>query len=110
MISDLILHSVSALSAAHAVLHLQVELSQEDLKMLLRILMENLGEAGSLEPTAPKQEASVQQATGGPLAGLTETGCLSACVKIFSLSADGSTEINFMFGVVPCCYFPLMCS
>uniref|UniRef100_A0A3B4TYL0 Vacuolar protein sorting 13 homolog C n=1 Tax=Seriola dumerili TaxID=41447 RepID=A0A3B4TYL0_SERDU len=35
---------------------LQVELSQDDLKVLLRILMENLGEAGSLEPTANRQE------------------------------------------------------
>ncbi|XP_034470795.1 vacuolar protein sorting-associated protein 13C isoform X1 [Hippoglossus hippoglossus] len=35
---------------------MMVELCQEDLKVLLRILMENLGEAGSLQPTAPKQE------------------------------------------------------
>uniref|UniRef100_A0A8D2ZU04 Vacuolar protein sorting-associated protein 13C n=1 Tax=Scophthalmus maximus TaxID=52904 RepID=A0A8D2ZU04_SCOMX len=35
---------------------MKVELSQEDLKVLLRILMENLGEADSLKPTAPKQE------------------------------------------------------
>uniref|UniRef100_A0A8C4NUD4 Vacuolar protein sorting-associated protein 13C n=1 Tax=Dicentrarchus labrax TaxID=13489 RepID=A0A8C4NUD4_DICLA len=38
---------------------MKVELSQDDLKVLLMILMENLGEAGSLEPIAPRQEASV---------------------------------------------------
>uniref|UniRef100_A0A8C3A5N3 Vacuolar protein sorting 13 homolog C n=1 Tax=Cyclopterus lumpus TaxID=8103 RepID=A0A8C3A5N3_CYCLU len=37
---------------------MKVELSQDDLKVLLRILMENLGEASSLEPTALRQEAS----------------------------------------------------
>uniref|UniRef100_A0A3Q3JJ33 Vacuolar protein sorting 13 homolog C n=1 Tax=Monopterus albus TaxID=43700 RepID=A0A3Q3JJ33_MONAL len=36
---------------------LQVELSQDDLKVLLRILTENLGEASSLEPVNPRQEA-----------------------------------------------------
>uniref|UniRef100_A0A671VVB0 Vacuolar protein sorting 13 homolog C n=1 Tax=Sparus aurata TaxID=8175 RepID=A0A671VVB0_SPAAU len=34
---------------------MKVELSQGDLKVLLRILMENLGEAGGLEPTAQRQ-------------------------------------------------------
>uniref|UniRef100_UPI0037E99E70 intermembrane lipid transfer protein VPS13C n=1 Tax=Semicossyphus pulcher TaxID=241346 RepID=UPI0037E99E70 len=49
---------------------MKVELSQDDLKVLLRILMENLGEASSLEPTAPKQEASLQvRAAGGPTTG-----------------------------------------
>ncbi|XP_070692075.1 intermembrane lipid transfer protein VPS13C [Pempheris klunzingeri] len=52
---------------------MKVELSQDDLKVLLRILMENLGEAVSLEPTAPRQEASLQlRATGGPLTGDVE--------------------------------------
>uniref|UniRef100_A0A8P4GHH0 Vacuolar protein sorting-associated protein 13C n=1 Tax=Dicentrarchus labrax TaxID=13489 RepID=A0A8P4GHH0_DICLA len=46
---------------------MKVELSQDDLKVLLMILMENLGEAGSLEPIAPRQEASVLlRAAGGP--------------------------------------------
>uniref|UniRef100_A0A8D3DRE7 Vacuolar protein sorting-associated protein 13C n=1 Tax=Scophthalmus maximus TaxID=52904 RepID=A0A8D3DRE7_SCOMX len=47
---------------------MKVELSQEDLKVLLRILMENLGEADSLKPTAPKQEgvSLVLGAAGGP--------------------------------------------
>ncbi|XP_044053106.1 vacuolar protein sorting-associated protein 13C isoform X3 [Siniperca chuatsi] len=49
---------------------MKVELSQDDLKVLLRILMENLGEAGSLEPTASRQEASLQlRAAGGPPTG-----------------------------------------
>ncbi|XP_075939319.1 intermembrane lipid transfer protein VPS13C isoform X3 [Anarhichas minor] len=49
---------------------MKVELSQDDLTVLLRILMENLGEAGSLEPTAPRQEASLQlRAAGGPKTG-----------------------------------------
>ncbi|XP_074513317.1 intermembrane lipid transfer protein VPS13C isoform X9 [Sebastes fasciatus] len=49
---------------------MKVELSQDDLKVLLRILMENLGEAGSLEPTAPRQEAGLQlRAAGGPPTG-----------------------------------------
>ncbi|KAM9366322.1 intermembrane lipid transfer protein VPS13C [Symphorus nematophorus] len=46
---------------------MKVELSQEDLKVLLRILTENLGEAVSLESSSPKQEAGVQiRAVGGP--------------------------------------------
>ncbi|XP_051234052.1 intermembrane lipid transfer protein VPS13C isoform X4 [Dicentrarchus labrax] len=49
---------------------MKVELSQDDLKVLLMILMENLGEAGSLEPIAPRQEASVLlRAAGGPTTG-----------------------------------------
>ncbi|XP_047187417.1 vacuolar protein sorting-associated protein 13C isoform X3 [Scophthalmus maximus] len=50
---------------------MKVELSQEDLKVLLRILMENLGEADSLKPTAPKQEgvSLVLGAAGGPPSG-----------------------------------------
>ncbi len=58
---------------AVSVLGLQVELSQDDLKVLLKILTENLGEADSLEPTGPKQEAGVQlRTTGGTAAGLTD--------------------------------------
>uniref|UniRef100_A0A673BYS9 Vacuolar protein sorting 13 homolog C n=1 Tax=Sphaeramia orbicularis TaxID=375764 RepID=A0A673BYS9_9TELE len=46
---------------------MKVGLSQGDLKVLLRILTENLGEASSLEPTAPRQETVLQvQASGGP--------------------------------------------
>ncbi|XP_069574520.1 intermembrane lipid transfer protein VPS13C isoform X1 [Brachyistius frenatus] len=49
---------------------MKLELSQYDLKMLLRILLENLGEAGGPEPGAPQQEASVQvRAAGGPPTG-----------------------------------------
>ncbi|XP_024911459.1 vacuolar protein sorting-associated protein 13C [Cynoglossus semilaevis] len=40
---------------------MKVALSQEDLKVLLQILMENLGEAGSLQNSAPKlEETSVR--------------------------------------------------
>lgn len=50
---------------------LQVALSQDDLKMLLRILMENLGEAGGPQPGASRQEAAVQlQAARDPLSGV----------------------------------------
>lgn len=51
---------------------LQVELSQDDLKMLLRILMENLGEASGPQPASSRQEAVVQlQAARGPSSGPT---------------------------------------
>ncbi|XP_067348723.1 intermembrane lipid transfer protein VPS13C isoform X2 [Channa argus] len=47
---------------------MKVELSQEDLKVVLRILTENLGEAGCVESTAPRQEASLQlRAVANPL-------------------------------------------
>uniref|UniRef100_A0A673C0P7 Vacuolar protein sorting 13 homolog C n=1 Tax=Sphaeramia orbicularis TaxID=375764 RepID=A0A673C0P7_9TELE len=42
---------------------MKVGLSQGDLKVLLRILTENLGEASSLEPTAPRQETVLQVQT-----------------------------------------------
>lgn len=49
---------------------LQVALSQDDLKMLLRILMENLGEAGGAQPAASRQEAAMQlQVARDPLSG-----------------------------------------
>ncbi|XP_062417927.1 intermembrane lipid transfer protein VPS13C isoform X7 [Pungitius pungitius] len=48
---------------------MKVELSHDDLKVLLRILVENLGEAAS-SPAAPRQEAGLQlRAAGGPPAG-----------------------------------------
>lgn len=48
----------------------QAKLSQDDLKVLLRILMENLGEAGGSEPTAARQETSLQvRAPGATPAG-----------------------------------------
>ncbi|XP_030582249.1 vacuolar protein sorting-associated protein 13C isoform X2 [Archocentrus centrarchus] len=49
---------------------MKAKLSQDDLKVLLRILMENLGEAGGSEPTAARQETSLQvRATGATPAG-----------------------------------------
>lgn len=51
----------------------QVKLSQDDLKVVLRILMENLGEAGSPEPAAAQQETSLQvRATGATPTGPIE--------------------------------------
>lgn len=44
---------------------LQVELSQEDLSVLLRILLENLGEASSLEHPSQKQDVGVPLQTSG---------------------------------------------
>lgn len=51
--------------------------------------MENLGEAGSLEPTVPRQEASLQlQAAGGPPTG--QRTDLSSCIytQISTLMLD----------------------
>ncbi|XP_068186348.1 intermembrane lipid transfer protein VPS13C isoform X2 [Antennarius striatus] len=49
---------------------MKVELSQDDLKTLLRILVENLGEASSLETSGVRPESSVQlQADKAPLPG-----------------------------------------
>ncbi|XP_035855716.1 vacuolar protein sorting-associated protein 13C isoform X4 [Sander lucioperca] len=39
---------------------MKVELSQDDLAVLLRILMENLGEAGGLDLPAPRQDSALQ--------------------------------------------------
>ncbi|KAJ4923388.1 hypothetical protein JOQ06_000721 [Pogonophryne albipinna] len=50
---------------------MKVELSQEDLKVLLRILTENLGEAGGPENTDPRPEAVGQLGAAEPVA---ETG------------------------------------
>ncbi|XP_010781193.1 vacuolar protein sorting-associated protein 13C-like [Notothenia coriiceps] len=47
---------------------MKVELSQEDLKVLLRILTENLGEAGGPENTDPRPEAVGQLGAGPPAA------------------------------------------
>ncbi|XP_033932724.2 intermembrane lipid transfer protein VPS13C-like, partial [Pseudochaenichthys georgianus] len=54
---------------------MKVELSQEDLKVLLRILTENLGEAGCPENTDPRPEAVGQLGAGPPAAEpVAETG------------------------------------
>ncbi|XP_041840973.1 LOW QUALITY PROTEIN: vacuolar protein sorting-associated protein 13C-like [Melanotaenia boesemani] len=39
---------------------MKLELSQDDLSILLRILMDNLGEAGGPDPLAPRQEVGLQ--------------------------------------------------
>uniref|UniRef100_A0AAQ4Q6C5 Vacuolar protein sorting 13 homolog C n=2 Tax=Gasterosteus aculeatus aculeatus TaxID=481459 RepID=A0AAQ4Q6C5_GASAC len=49
---------------------MKVELSHDDLKVLLRILVENLGEAASSEPAGPRREAGLQlRGAGGPPTG-----------------------------------------
>lgn len=55
--------------------------------MLLRILMENLGEASSLESTAPKQEAASLQlrAAGAPPAGLMNSVKINFISRILIL-------------------------
>ncbi|KAI9531704.1 hypothetical protein NQZ68_038852, partial [Dissostichus eleginoides] len=54
---------------------MKVELSQEDLKVLLRILTENLGEAGGPEHPNPRPEAVGQLGAGPPAAEpVAETG------------------------------------
>ncbi|KAG7483053.1 hypothetical protein JOB18_037841 [Solea senegalensis] len=72
---------------------MKVALSQEDLKVLLRILMENLGEADSLVHSAPKQEEAsvwVRAVGGAPTDDEVRT----------SSSEDGSLEsVNFRFKV-----------
>lgn len=51
---------------------LQVALSQDDLKMLLRILMENLGEAGGPPPGTSRPDLALQlQTARGQLSGRT---------------------------------------
>ncbi|XP_073320353.1 intermembrane lipid transfer protein VPS13C isoform X2 [Pagrus major] len=75
---------------------MKVELSQDDLKVLLRILMENLGEASGLEPAALRQEAGVQlQAAGGP-----PTGDVGKPTAISEEEEDGALEtMKFNFNI-----------
>ncbi|XP_059213226.1 intermembrane lipid transfer protein VPS13C isoform X2 [Centropristis striata] len=66
---------------------MKVKLSQDDLKVLLRILAENLGEAGSPEPPAPRQEAGLQlRIAGDPQTVLVSTG------SVGKTSASGAEE------------------
>lgn len=88
-----------------AVLHLQVELSQDDLKMLLRILMENLGEAGSLRPPVPRQEAGVQlRAAGDPSTGQNQIHVETSRVKLLQLLI-----VTALRSVSVCCVFDSFC-
>ncbi|XP_030269125.1 vacuolar protein sorting-associated protein 13C [Sparus aurata] len=75
---------------------MKVELSQGDLKVLLRILMENLGEAGGLEPTAQRQRVGVQlQAAGDP-----PTGDVGKPTAISEEEEDGALEtMKFNFNI-----------
>ncbi|XP_026233856.1 vacuolar protein sorting-associated protein 13C isoform X2 [Anabas testudineus] len=75
---------------------MKVKLSQNDLKVFLRILMENLGEAGSLEPTGPREEANLQlQATGDPPKGLCYVGKLTVSSKEEDDEALEAVKFNF---------------
>ncbi|MEQ2274133.1 hypothetical protein XENORESO_014580 [Xenotaenia resolanae] len=52
---------------------MKLELSQDDLRVMLRIVTENLGEAVGLDPCAPQQEGSLQvPATRGAPTGESE--------------------------------------
>ncbi|KAM3625353.1 uncharacterized protein V6R79_010760 [Siganus canaliculatus] len=58
---------------------MKVELSQEDLKVLLRILMDNLGEAVGVESSSSAQEAGVQlQSAEGRSAGVAPKSTVSS--------------------------------
>ncbi|XP_036950284.1 vacuolar protein sorting-associated protein 13C isoform X4 [Acanthopagrus latus] len=75
---------------------MKVELSQGDLKVLLRILMENLGEAGDLEPTAQRQGAGVQLQA----AGSSPTGDVGKPTAINEEEEDGALEtMKFNFNI-----------
>lgn len=77
---------------------LQVALSQDDLKMLLRILMENLGEAGGPQPGASRQEAAVQlQAARDPLSGGTLKDSSRATYGVSSLKPPGAPKASHRF-------------
>lgn len=72
----------------------QLELSQDDLRVLLRILMENLKEAGGPDPSAPRQETSLHvPSTRSPPTGLTPALFLSltcaALCRFLSLMFPG---------------------
>ncbi|XP_062245681.1 intermembrane lipid transfer protein VPS13C isoform X2 [Platichthys flesus] len=74
---------------------MMVELSQEDLKVLLRILMENLGEAGSLQPTAPKQEISLPvRAAGAPPADVVKSS-----VSTSEEEDEALESVKFQFNI-----------
>ncbi|XP_028257848.1 vacuolar protein sorting-associated protein 13C isoform X2 [Parambassis ranga] len=75
---------------------MKLTLSQDDLKVLLRILTENLREASSPESTVPRQEASLQvQAAKGPPTGDAERSTLS-----FDEDEDEGLEtVKFNFSI-----------
>ncbi|XP_069383488.1 intermembrane lipid transfer protein VPS13C isoform X8 [Paralichthys olivaceus] len=75
---------------------MMVELSQEDLKVLLRILMENLGEAGSLQPTAPRLgEISLPVRT----AGTPPADVVKSSVSRSEEEDEGLESVRFKFNI-----------
>ncbi|XP_039469572.1 vacuolar protein sorting-associated protein 13C isoform X4 [Oreochromis aureus] len=75
---------------------MKVKLSQDDLKVLLRILMENLGEAGGPEPTAARQETSLQVQAPGT----TPTGGAGKIIVSHSEEDDETLEtVKFNFNI-----------
>ncbi|XP_005929273.1 vacuolar protein sorting-associated protein 13C isoform X1 [Haplochromis burtoni] len=75
---------------------MKVKLSQDDLKVVLRILMENLGEAGSPEPAAARQETSLQVRA----AGATPTGGSGKMTVSHSEEDDETLEtVKFNFNI-----------
>ncbi|KAM7424819.1 hypothetical protein PAMA_000939 [Pampus argenteus] len=73
---------------------MKVALSQDDLKVLLRILMDNLREGGSLEPNTPKPESNLQlRASGGPQTD--DVGMLSVSSSEEENEAQETLKFNF---------------
>nr|XP_057944344.1 intermembrane lipid transfer protein VPS13C isoform X2 [Doryrhamphus excisus] len=75
---------------------MKVALSQEDLKVLLRILTENLAEAGRLEPSGPKPETSL------PLrapAGLQTGGAEKPRVDVDEVVDETLESVKFNFSI-----------
>ncbi|MED6232098.1 hypothetical protein ATANTOWER_021188, partial [Ataeniobius toweri] len=73
---------------------MKLELSQDDLRVMLRIVTENLGEAVGLDPCAPQQEGSLQvPATRGAPTGESEK-------PAGSIEGDEAVEmVKFNFNV-----------
>ncbi|KAJ0001755.1 hypothetical protein NQD34_001551 [Periophthalmus magnuspinnatus] len=72
---------------------MKVELSQSDLKVLLRILTENLGEASHMESSVPKQESAIQ--LRAPSTENGEKPCVSSPEE-----EEGSVEtLKFNFNI-----------
>ncbi|XP_035991633.1 vacuolar protein sorting-associated protein 13C isoform X3 [Fundulus heteroclitus] len=75
---------------------MKLELSQDDLRVILRIMTENLGEAAALDPSAPRQEVSLQvPAARGRPAGEPE----KAAGSIDEHGDEGVEMVKFNFNV-----------
>ncbi|KAM4744636.1 intermembrane lipid transfer protein VPS13C isoform 3-T3 [Anableps anableps] len=75
---------------------MKLELSQDDLRVMLRIVTENLGEAGGPDPGAPRQEVSLQV----PAAAAPPTGESEKPSGISEEEGDEAVEmVKFNFNV-----------